>query len=186
MTTINLLDFANGPKILPVESFSDSRGSFSMVFQESRLKKRFGNLPGFTQMNLIHAKRNSLRGFHGALEEMNHWKLFTCLSGVVKEGFLDIRIGSSTFGEVRTLQLEANVPQLVVIPPGFAHAIQSMSDETILVYATNIEYEEQAEIEIQPLDGNWGQLWTENSIVSDRDKNAPTLQELVLAGCLEV
>lgn len=183
METINLSDFEDGPKILPLKSFGDSRGSFSMIYQISELRKMYPGLPEFGQLNVIRAKNRSLRGFHGALEAASHWKLVTCLAGEVIEGFLDIRFASKSFGMVSTSKFRELDPKIIVIPPGFAHAFQSLSDETISIYATNIEYKDQAEIDIQVLGGDWANLWEASPILSQRDKEAPTLEELIEEGC---
>jgi dTDP-4-dehydrorhamnose 3,5-epimerase len=184
METINLSDFKDGPKIFPLKSFEDSRGSFSMIYQISELRKMYSDLPEFGQLNVIRAKNSSLRGFHGALEAASHWKLITCLAGEVIEGFLDIRSTSQSFGLVATSKFRGSDPKIIVIPPGFAHAFQSVSDETISIYATNIDYKDQVEIDIQVLDGDWANLWQASPILSQRDKEAPTLETLIEEGRL--
>jgi dTDP-4-dehydrorhamnose 3,5-epimerase-like enzyme len=184
MKTINLSDFEDGPKIFPLKSFEDSRGSFSMIYQISELRKMYPNLPEFGQLNVIRAKNRSLRGFHGASEEASHWKLVTCLAGEVIEGFLDIRSTSQSFGMAATSKFRGPDPKIIIIPPGFAHAFQSLSDETISIYATNIEYKNQVEIDIQVLDGDWENCWEALPILSQRDKEAPTLEALIKEGTL--
>ena len=155
-----------------------------MIYQISELRKMYSGLPEFGQLNVIRAKNRSLRGFHGALEAASHWKLVTCLAGEVIEGFLDIRSESNSFGMVATSKLRGPEPKMIVIPPGFAHAFQSLSDETISIYATNIEYKDQVEIDIQVLDGDWANLWEASPILSQRDKQAPTLEALIKEGRL--
>jgi len=184
MGTFNLSDFEDGPKILPLKSFADSRGSFSMIYQISELRKQYTDLPELRQLNVIRARNRSLRGFHGAVEAAKHWKVVTCLAGEVIEGFLDIRSESKSFGMVATVKFRGIEPQIILIPPGFAHAFQSLSDETISLYATNIEYKDQAEIDIQVLDGDWANLWEASPILSQRDKQAPTLEALIEEGRL--
>lgn len=184
METINLSDFEDGPKIFPLKSFEDSRGSFSMFYQVSELRKIYPDLPEFGQLNVIRARNRSLRGFHGSTEAASHWKLFICFAGEVIEGFLDIRSTSRSFGMVATSKFRGPDPKIIVIPPGFAHAFQSLSDETISIYATNIEYKDQAEIAIQVLGRDWASLWEASPILSQRDKEAPTLEALIEEGRL--
>ena len=85
---------------------------------------------------------------------------------------------------VATSKFRGPDPKIIVIPPGFAHAFQSLSDETISIYATNIEYKDQVEIDIQVLDGDWTNLWQALPILSQRDKEAPSLEALIEEGRL--
>ena len=157
-----------------------------MLYQISELRRIFPHLPDLQQLNSIRAQENSLRGFHGALEIENHWKVVFCASGEIIEAFLDIRPDSKTFGFVGRLQVSASKPELIVIPPGFAHAFQSISQETISIYATNVEYANQSELDIQVIHKNWNNLWRDNAILSERDSQALTLDQLKVAGKFEL
>ncbi|ASY15369.1 dTDP-4-dehydrorhamnose 3,5-epimerase [Candidatus Planktophila sulfonica] len=153
-----------------------------MIFRQSELKSRFPTIPPMTQLNYIENRQSSLRGFHGALEKANHWKLVTCISGAVTDAVLDIRPNSQTFGMIGMLQITANKPELLVIPPGFAHAFQALETKTIAIYATNIEYPNQDEIDINPLIPSCKEIWGKSPIVSARDENALRFDELLAAG----
>ena len=66
----------------------------------------------------------------------------------------------------------------LVIPPGFGHAVQSLTEDSLTIYGTNIEYKNNAEFEVNPIDGNWSLNWIQPTIVSDRDRMAPKLNDL--------
>ena len=144
-----------------------------MVYEKLRILEKYPNLPDLLQINVITGVQYSVRGFHGSREENNHWKVVTCLQGEIKDFILDLRVNSETFGEVAEIEINEGDHKLLVIPPGFAHAVQSLSDHTLCVYATNIPYRNNKEFSISPLDPKWKTLWGDNIILSDRDKKAP-------------
>ena len=75
MSIVTLSQIADGPVIFEREKFFDARGSFEMVFQIEEMKKIFPDLPEMIQFNLLNGVMGSLRGFHGASIEKNHWKI---------------------------------------------------------------------------------------------------------------
>lgn len=172
----------NGPGVFRNQVHSDERGSFEMLIQESEIKKHFTELPSMRQTNLITGKLLSLRGFHASKISEDHWKIVTCIKGTVRDAVMDLRINKSTFGEVRFIDINSSERKLVVIPPGFAHAVQSLTKNSETLYATNIEYASNHEFEINPIDLRLPSIWKKHSILSKRDKNAPVLSDLVESG----
>jgi dTDP-4-dehydrorhamnose 3,5-epimerase-like enzyme len=131
------------------------------------------------QWNCIRAKQTSVRGFHGASEPEGHWKVLTCLAGRIRDAYLDIRPQSETFGCVAHIDLDQDNGKLVMIPPGFSHAFESLSSESIVLYGTNIEYTNQKEIDVSPVDDKWRQIWENPQLMSNRDLNASTFDKLL-------
>lgn len=173
MSIVTLSQIADGPVIFEREKFFDARGSFEMVFQIEEMKQIFPDLPEMIQFNLLNGVMGSLRGFHGASIEKNHWKILTCAKGVVKDAVLDLRKESLTFGKIALIEISADSKKTLVIPPGFAHGVQSLTENSLTIYGTNIPYRLNNEFEINPLSGNWFQLWENPVILSKRDSNAP-------------
>jgi len=168
----NLSKFNLGPKEFPIPRFNDSRGSFEVLFDQGIVEKHFSQFPELKQWNIIRAKKNSLRGFHGAKESENHWKVVSCLAGEVREAYLDIRPSSINFGEVVFFNLNAKNLTYVVIPPGFAHAFESLIDNTVVLYGTNILHANQNEIDISLFNKRWSEIWSSPVLISDRDKKS--------------
>lgn len=171
-----------GPSVFVNEVHIDTRGSFEMLIQETELRRYFPEMPNMKQVNLISGNLNSLRGFHGARNEEQHWKIVTCIKGRVRDAVLDLRLAAPTFGEISFVDIDANDHKIVVIPPGFGHAVQSLTDGSLNLYATNIEYASNNEFEIYPFDNKWQNIWSENSTLSRRDINAPKFENLVKDG----
>ena len=169
---VELLDelpFELGPKLFQREVFRDKRGSFEMLFQEDVIKSHFQNFPSMKQINSIWAVKGALRGFHSAESGKNHWKIVTCIVGKVLDAVMDLRESSVTFGQVRFAEIDSMYPESLVIPPGFGHAVQSLTSNSLTIYATNIEYKDNDEFAIHPVNGKWGANWIKPTILSERD-----------------
>jgi dTDP-4-dehydrorhamnose 3,5-epimerase-like enzyme len=185
MSVINLESFQNGPKILEIPKFSDLRGSFEILFELNKITENETNFPNIIQWNCIRAKQTSVRGFHGAKESAQHWKVLTCVSGKIRDAYLDIRPQSKTFGCVGHIDLEQENSKLIVIPPGFAHAFECITPESLVIYGTNIAFDDQTEIDISPIDFRYRAIWENAKLLSDRDMRSATFANLEKLGTFE-
>ena len=91
---------------------------------------------------------------------------------------IDIRIGSSTYGKSeRFLLSEENKVQLF-IPVGYAHGFLSLVENSTLCYLTSKENHRDFDkgISIPDLEKF---LENENLIISDRDKQHPSLEDYI-------
>ena len=169
--------FENGPVVLPREKFVDDRGSFEMIFENTELRRCFPQIPELLQINAIWAHGGALRGVHAAPFSENHWKVIACVLGSVRDAVVDLRAKSASFGELRTVDILADEPGTLIIPPGFGHAVQGLSPESLVVYGTNVEYANNKEFEINPLNSTWVDNWKKPIILSKRDELAPSFTE---------
>ena len=185
MDTFSIDNFIDGPRLVELIKNSDQRGSFTEVYNFQLFKSLHPKIPkSFLQSNLIEAKLNALRGFHGARESENHWKIVTCVSGSIIDAYLDIRVSSETFGNIGFTVLNSLELKTVVIPPGFAHAMQSTSELSKVLYLTNKAYKDQKELDINPFEGLPSTFWSQRPILSQRDLNAKSFAILIKNGHL--
>ena len=93
---------------------------------------------------------------------------------------VDIRKGSPTFGKYVAVKLSADNHLQVFIPRGFAHGFCVLSDEAVFQYKCDNYYAPQSEAAVAWDDTevavDW-QLPLENIILSDKDRNHPSLRE---------
>jgi dTDP-4-dehydrorhamnose 3,5-epimerase len=82
---------------------------------------------------------------------------------------------------MKSIDMSDDRPTTLVIPPGFGHAVQGLSQRSLVVYGTNVEYANNKEFEINPLDSNWINHWKEPVILSERDRLAPSFDEFLVA-----
>ena len=93
---------------------------------------------------------------------------------------VDIRPKSPTFGQWIDVELRGDTGKAVFISEDLGHAFIALEENTVVTYLLSTPFSPSHEFEINPLDEkiaiNWGM---QDSIlkISDKDKNAPTLQD---------
>ncbi len=159
--------------------FNDERGSFSETYRKSAFIE-FGIKEEFVQDNSAQSIKNVLRGLHYQEEPMAMAKLVRVAAGEVLDVAVDIRLGSSTFGQYVSVILSAQNHKQIYIPKGFAHGYLALSDKVLISYKTSTEYSAKHDKGIHYLDPDinidWGQ---KEFIVSDKDKQQPALKSLL-------
>ena len=89
---------------------------------------------------------------------------------------VDLRAGSPTFLKVHAQLLSADTPLALLIPEGFAHGFQTLTDDVDMLYFHSAPYVADSEGGICPTDPQLGISWPlEISEMSARDANHPRL-----------
>ena len=163
--------------------FQDHRGSFMEIFNKE-LFSSSGLATDFVQDNLSHSFKGVLRGLHYQ-RTRPQGKLVSVLRGEVFDVAVDIRIGSPTFGKWVGFLLSQNGQQQLYIPGGFAHGFCVLSEEADFYYKCTEIYLPEDEGVIHWQDPRLGISWPiAEPILSDKDRKAPTLEELKAQGRL--
>ena len=162
-------------KIITPNVFEDLRGYFFESFNSNAYFDE--GLPSeFVQDNEVRSKKNVLRGFHYQLDKPQG-KLVRVVHGNILDVAVDIRVGSPTFGQYRMVELSAENKKIFFVPEGFAHGYLVTSQESIVLYKCTNIYKEKDEYGIRWDDATIGVKWGNNNpILSERDKNLPTLK----------
>jgi dTDP-4-dehydrorhamnose 3,5-epimerase len=79
-------------------------------------------------------------------------KLVTCLVGIIWDVAVDLRAGSPTFLRWYAEELSASNHRALLIPEGFAHGFQSLSDDCQLLYLHSSAFALGAEAGVNPRD----------------------------------
>jgi len=168
------------PGVLVVEPdvFGDSRGFFMETYNEARYRE--AGLPHrFVQDNLSFSARGVLRGLHYQNPD-GQGKLLHVPRGEVFDVAVDIRAGSPTFGEWTGVTLSEENKRQLWVPEGFAHGFQVTSETALLAYKCTAPYNREAEGAVLWNDPEIGIQWPiESLILSERDRGAPTLREVL-------
>ena len=162
----------NGIKILDRSFFSDQRGSFSKVLSAKSLRD-IGVEFSVMQINhSITSSTGSVRGMHFQKPPHHEKKLISCIKGKILDIAVDLREDSDTFLNYCSLELSEANKKMILIPEGFAHGFQTLSDDCELLYVHSKEYVENSEGGLNPLDPILNIKWPLSiSKISDRDKN---------------
>jgi len=170
----------DGPVLIEPVVHGDARG----FFQETYRKAVFADLgvhEEFVQDNHSRSRLGVLRGMHF---QPGQAKLVRCARGSILDVLVDIRPGSASFGQWEPFALDDETHRQLYVPDGFAHGFCVTSELADVVYKVSTYYDPDAESGFRFDDPEVGIEWPEGIElqVSDRDRNAPLLNELGLNG----
>lgn len=155
---------------------ADQRGHFSRLFCEGSLSA-FGEPFHIRQINhSCTRERGSVRGLHYQNARAPEAKLITCLRGEVWDVAVDLRPDSATFLHWHAEHLRAGDGRSLLIPAGFAHGFQALSDDAELLYLHSADYTPDAEGGLSVLDPRLAIAWPEAvKNLSARDVSHPLI-----------
>jgi len=167
-------------------AFRDSRGSFHEWFQGAEIRAVTGRDLGLRQANCVVSRRGALRGIHYTAVPPGQAKYFTCLHGTMLAAVVDIRVGSPTFGQSRTVRLDADQYAGLYVSEGLGQAFLALTDDAVLIYLCTQHFDPRVERAINPLDPQLGIPWPEDIVpeLSEKDAKAPVLAEAERQGLL--
>jgi dTDP-4-dehydrorhamnose 3,5-epimerase len=166
-----------GVKLIKPRVFGDARGFFLESFRVDALAE-FAPGITFVQDNHSRSARGIVRGMHF---QPGQWKLVRCARGAVLDVVVDIRPGSSTFGQWEGHELSDEAHTQLLIPDGFAHGFCVISDAADVTYKVSSYYDPHSEGGFRFDDPAVGIRWPippEQLVASARDMKAPTLAEI--------
>ena len=134
------------PDVLLIEPkvFGDDRGFFFESFNRRAFHEATGINVDFVQDNHSKSARNVLRGLHYQLAQPQG-KLVRVTQGEVFDVAVDIRKGSSTYGQWVGEILSAENKKQLWIPAGLAHGFVVLSETAEFLYKTTDYYAPQHE-----------------------------------------
>ncbi len=152
----------------------DQRGWFERMFCVNELNELLGNRT-LSQINRSHtAMRGTVRGMHYQNPPHAEMKIVACLKGEVFDVAVDLRPESATRYQWYSALLSADNNKCLVIPEGFAHGYQTLSDNCEMLYFHTAPYHQLAEGGLHPLDPALAIDWPlPVSTISKRDSSHP-------------
>jgi dTDP-4-dehydrorhamnose 3,5-epimerase len=166
-----------GILIIEPNLYKDKRGFFLEIFQQDRYQA-LGIKDIFLQDNHSRSMRNVIRGFHFT-KNTKQSQILTVVRGRIFDVIVDIREGSSTFGQWFGIELSDDATRQIYMPHGFAHGFCVLSDYADLHYKVSAKYDTSCEGGFRWDDPNIAVDWPIcNPIVSDRDIEHPYFNEI--------
>jgi dTDP-4-dehydrorhamnose 3,5-epimerase len=166
---------------------ADSRGVFYEAFTDASFTEFAGHRFDLHQVNCSVSSAGVLRGLHFAQVPPSQAKYVTCLHGSVFDVAVDIRVGSPTFGQWDAVVLDDRDRRSVYISEGLGHAFLALQDNSTVMYLCSAGYSPTREHTINALDPAIDVAWPAvdgGLILSDRDREAPMLEQIQAAGLL--
>ena len=134
-----------GLSIFQRVSVGDHRGYLERLFCDQELKPL---LNGKTIRQINHTltkEKGALRGMHFQYPPHAEIKFVSCIRGEVFDVAIDLRQGSKTFLDYHSEILSAENHKTMVVPEGFAHGFQALSDDCEMLYFMTHDYVPDAE-----------------------------------------
>lgn len=181
-------------KVIRFARFGDHRGYFAEPFRRSDFdghpETGFLREVALPQMNESWSRAGVVRGLHFQWNPFMG-KLVRTVNGRMVDIFMDIRLGSPTFGKAAMHDMPSAsgdaFGEWIWIPPGFAHG-NFFSMESRIEYLCSGEYSPGCEAAVTPLatDIDWSLcdpalksefdgLIAADALLSDKDRVAPEL-----------
>lgn len=161
--------------------FRDHRGIFLESYRKNKFAEGTGLEIDFVQDNQSVSTRGVLRGLHFQGGDHAQAKLVRVIYGEVLDVVVDLREESPTFKQSFQILLNDTLHHQLFIPQGFAHGFLTLSEVSVFSYKCDRYYSPGAESGLiyndPELNIDWG-MPEEEFILSEKDKNLPTLKSL--------
>jgi dTDP-4-dehydrorhamnose 3,5-epimerase len=167
-----------GLKLIERQHLGDSRGFLTRLFCAEELAAAGWTKP-IEQINHTYtAQRGTVRGMHYQLPPHAEMKLVSCIRGEILDVALDLRADSPTYLQWHAATLSADNCRALLIPEGFAHGFQALTDDAELIYVHSAAYNPAAEAGLNALDTALNITWPlPIGELSARDQSHPLLNE---------
>lgn len=165
-----------GLKLITRQGMGDNRGFLSRVFCAEELAAADWIKPIAQINHSSTALRGTVRGMHYQDQPQAEMKLVTCIQGEVWDVAVDLRMGSSTFLHWHAQALSAANNHAMLIPEGFAHGFQALTDNVQLLYCHSAIYAPELEKALNVRDPRLSIAWPiPISELSIRDAEHPLI-----------
>lgn len=167
-----------GPLLFWPEPHFDARGFFTRTFDAAIAAEHGLDPASFIQDSQSRSSRAVIRGMHGRAGA-GEGKMVRCTRGAVLDVLVDIRTGSTTFGEQIGVRLDDERFAHLYVPPGFLHGFQVLSEIADVCYRINRRHDPSADLAVRYDDPDLAIDWPLSpGTMSERDLQAGSFARL--------
>jgi len=154
---------------------ADDRGYFYRNFAAEELRTRGIDSPVVHINRGYNKTKGTIRGFHYQAPPKAEDKILQALRGVFYDIVVDLRRDSATFKQWQGFELSAERRNMLVVPKGYAHGIQTLTEDCELQYFVTEFYSPEHERGIRYNDPAFRFEWPlgEPSVISAKDASWP-------------
>ena len=178
----------DGPLLITPQLFGDDRGVFFESWNQRRFDAAVGSPTTFTQDNHSRSSQGVLRGLHYQLEPESQGKLVRCPVGKIFDVAVDLRRGSSTFGQWVGTELSSDNQHQLWVPVGFAHGFLTLSEGADVLYKASGYWSKNCERSLRwndpelAIDWPLERIHPTEPLLANKDAEAPTLATALESG----
>lgn len=155
---------------IELRKFHDSRGSLFEMIRNEWVPE---TAP--IQWNAVASKKNVIRGFH---VHPNHTDYLVCILGTFTIKMRDLREKSPTYLLYQEVEMDAENPRALVIPPGVGHGFE-FEYPSYYCYGIDSYWSLKDEFDCRYDDEELGIQWSlKTPLLSDRDNHSGTFSKL--------
>lgn len=166
-----------GLKVIQRKRIEDSRGFLSRFFCANEFNAYGFNKPVSQINHTLTRQKGAVRGLHYQQPPHAEIKLVSCLKGEVFDVAVDLRKDSPTFLHWHGELLSDNNQRSLLIPEGFAHGFQTLTEDCELLYLHSAPYVKEAEAALNVTDPKLDIAWPlDITELSERDRSHPMLK----------
>ncbi len=168
----------NGVYVINLAPHLDQRGYFLRIFDEDIFRKRGLQTHWVQESQSRSTQRGVIRGLHFQKPPASETKLVWVSTGTTFDVQVDLRVGSTTYGQWQGVELSGENLRLVYIPKGFAHGYCTLTDDVVMHYKMDAFYTPACYAGLRWNDPELGIVWPEvKPLLSNRDQEWPGLAD---------
>ncbi len=164
--------------IVQRKTIEDHRGFFSRFYCADEFRA-FGLDKPIAQINhTLTRRKGAIRGLHFQRPPYAETKLVSCLFGEIFDVAVDLRRDSPTFLKWHGVILSALNRQSLLIPEGFAHGFQALTEKCELIYLHTSAYRPESEGALNVVDPKLRIAWPLMiAEISERDRGQNFIEQ---------
>lgn len=166
----------SGLAVIQRKPIEDDRGFFCRFYCAEEFRET-GFWKPIAQINHTFTReKGSVRGLHFQHPPHAETKIVICIKGEIFDVAVDLRKGSPTFLRWHGEKLSASNRKSLLVPEGFAHGFQTLTEDCELIYLHSASYSPEAEGGLNVLDPRLAIDWPLGiAELSERDRTHPML-----------
>lgn len=159
-------------KVVQRKAIEDQRGFLSRFYCVEEFSEAGINKPIAQINHTLTRKKGAVRGLHFQYPPHAETKLVSCLKGEIWDVAVDLRSDSPTFLQWHGEILSAANRTSLLIPEGYAHGFQALTEDCELIYLHTAAYHSGAEGALYVADPRLDIAWPlPIEDLSERDRN---------------
>ena len=163
-----------GLKLVQRKPIADARGFFARFYCAEEFRAAGLDKPVAQINHTLTRSKGAVRGLHFQHPPHAETKLVSCIAGAVFDVAVDLRAGSPAYLRWHGEILSAENQRSLLIPEGFAHGFQTLTEDCELLYLHTAPFHPGAEGAVNIADPALAIQWPlPVSELSERDRTHP-------------
>lgn len=159
-------------------AIEDQRGFLSRFYCAEEFRAAGLGKPVAQINHTLTRSRGAVRGMHYQNPPHAEAKLVSCLQGEIFDVAVDLRRGSPTYLHWHGERLSAGNRRSLLIPEGFAHGFQTLTEDCELIYLHTAAYHPESEGALNAADPGLAIAWPlAITDISERDRSHKLIEQ---------